>query len=123
MDEKILEKAKEIVSNEIYHNLYLTIEQELKNNPDLLNEAKNYYPVNDEGERDDENGEYPEIYEYWAVSEWLADKLESKGEIVFKCLDFIVWGRRTTGQAIYMDEVIQKIAEETMKAIETPSQS
>jgi len=103
-------KAKNLVEREIYHNLCLTIEKEMKDNPDLLDEAKHFYPINDEGERDEENGEYPEIYEFWAVSEALADKLEAKGEIIFECLDFIVWGRQCTGQAIYMDNVMQEIA-------------
>lgn len=51
-----------------------------------------------------------EIYEHWIVSEWLADKLAENGEKVDK--DFAgltVWARTTTGQAIAMDSVIQKI--------------
>ena len=106
MDTKELEKqrkAEELVRNHAICNLCLTAEKELEENPELLEEAKNYKP---EGE------EYPEIYEYWAVSNWLADKLEAKGEIIFEMLDFIVWGRQATGQAIKMDSVIQEIAEE-----------
>jgi len=104
MNKKELElqqKGAELVSRHILHNLSLTAEKELKENPELLDEAKNY----DYGES--------EIYEFWAVDEWLANKLENKGEIIFKMLDFIVWGRQTTGQAIKMDNVIQEIAEET----------
>lgn len=105
--------GKELVDKHIKDNLCLTIEKELADNPELLIEkAKNFYPVNEEGERDYENGEYPDIYEFWSVSGWLAEKLEEKGEIVFECLDFIVWGRQTTGQAIYLDKVIQEIASE-----------
>ncbi|MEQ9416643.1 MAG: hypothetical protein RJQ08_03770 [Salinisphaeraceae bacterium] len=51
-----------------------------------------------------------EVYEHWLVSDWLADMLEAKGEKVDK--DFAgltVWARTTTGQAIYMDGVIQDI--------------
>lgn len=54
-----------------------------------------------------------EVYEHWIVSDWLARQLESQGETV---VDFgagcRVWCRTTTGQAISMDYVIQKIAEE-----------
>jgi len=104
-------KARKLVEGHIKDNLCLTMEEELYIHPELLlDEAKNFYPVNEEGKRDDENGEYPEIYEFWSVSEWLANKLEAKGEIIFECLDFIVWGRQATGQAIYMDRVIQDIA-------------
>lgn len=106
------EKAKQLVANNIHHNLCLTAEEELKRNPELLCESKNYYPVDEDGKKDEDNGEYPEIYEYWAISTWLADKLEAKGEVIFEMLDFVVWGRQCTGQAIYMDEVIQDIAED-----------
>lgn len=55
-----------------------------------------------------------EVFEHWAVSEWLADKLIAKGERVdkdFACLN--VWARTTTGQAISMDSVIETICKET----------
>lgn len=51
-----------------------------------------------------------EIYEHWLVSPWLGRKLEAMGERVD--LDFhglCIWGRTTTGQAIYMDECIQSL--------------
>ncbi|TCV62294.1 hypothetical protein [Neorhizobium sp. S3-V5DH] len=51
-----------------------------------------------------------EVYEHWIVSDWLADKLIAKGEKVDK--DFggmTVWARTTTGQAIYMDNVMERI--------------
>lgn len=51
-----------------------------------------------------------EVYEHWIVSDWLADKLEEAGEKVDR--DFAgltVWARTTTGQAISMDSVIERI--------------
>lgn len=54
-----------------------------------------------------DNAEPAEVYEWWIVSGWLANRLEAEGEIVF---DGDIWGRQTTGQAIKMDYVIQKIA-------------
>ena len=62
---------------------------------------------------DDHEGIEPyerEVFEHWIVSDWLADKLEAKGEKVDK--DFAgmtVWARTTTGQAIYADHVIEQI--------------
>lgn len=53
-----------------------------------------------------------EIFEYWAISDWLGDKLLEAGERV--CKDFYglcIWGRTCTGQSISMDHVIQRIAE------------
>ena len=54
-----------------------------------------------------------EVYEHWLVTEWLADRLEEQGQKVLR--DFFgltVWCRCTTGQAILLDHVISKIAEE-----------
>lgn len=51
-----------------------------------------------------------EVYEHWAVSGWLGEKLIEHGEKVDK--DFAgltVWARTTTGQAIYMDTVMTRI--------------
>ena len=57
--------------------------------------------------------DYLEPYEYWIVTDWFADKLESKGQMILK--DFYgltIWGRCTTGQAILLDHVIGQIAED-----------
>ena len=57
-----------------------------------------------------------EVYEHWAVSRWLGEKLEAQGENVDD--DFaglVVWARTTTGQSIEMDGVIQRIAGELLK--------
>lgn len=52
-----------------------------------------------------------EVYEHWIVSDWLAGKLEAKGEKVDRDFaDLIIWARTTTGQAIYADSVIEAIA-------------
>ena len=66
------------------------------------------YIENEEGEE-----EFVEIFEYWSVSDWFADKLIEEGEFVEK--DFYglcVWGRITTGQAIALDYVTRKIVQE-----------
>lgn len=54
-----------------------------------------------------------EIYEYWAVSDWLADELKSQGEPVATFGLTNVWGRGTSGQAIALDGVIERIVEQT----------
>lgn len=54
-----------------------------------------------------------EVFEHWAVSTWLAEKLEAAGERVdtdFAGLN--VWARTTTGQAISIDAVIERITHE-----------
>lgn len=56
-----------------------------------------------------------EIFEHWIVSDWLGRKLEAKGERVdFDFAGLTVWGRTTTGQAIYMDRVIEEIHNDLM---------
>jgi len=66
------------------------------------------------GELCDEQGLEPyqrEVFEHWIVTDWLADKLIEQGEKVDK--DFAglcIWARTTTGQAIYADAVMERIA-------------
>ena len=52
-----------------------------------------------------------EIFEFWHVTGWYADKLREQGQTVVDILDFTVWGRRTTGQAISLDHCTGVIAE------------
>lgn len=56
---------------------------------------------------------YPDIYEHWIVTDYLADKLEEQGHKVLR--DFFgmtVWCRPTSGQAILLDSVISRICAE-----------
>jgi len=50
--------------------------------------------------------------EHWIVSDWLANRLEERGEMVLR--DFMgltIWGRTTTGQSVSFDLVICGIYE------------
>jgi hypothetical protein len=58
-------------------------------------------------ELEDLETEPAEIFEWWDVSGWFANRLEAYGECI---LDGGIWGRCTTGQAILLDHVITKIA-------------
>lgn len=52
-----------------------------------------------------------EAFEHWIVSDWLASKLEERGEMVIRdFLGLTIWGRTCTGQAIRIDGVISDIA-------------
>lgn len=51
-----------------------------------------------------------EVFEAWAVTNWLGEKLEAYGERVTETGGLIVWSRTTTGQAIALDWVIEQIA-------------
>lgn len=56
-------------------------------------------------------GDYDEVLEWWLISPFLARYLAESGEVVVSDYGCHWWGRQTSGQAIYMDYVIQKIAE------------
>lgn len=54
-----------------------------------------------------------EIFEYWIITDYLGRKLQGKGEaVLFNFYGLTIWGRTTTGQAIALDGVIQRIFEE-----------
>lgn len=69
-----------------------------------------YTPTREDAENE---LQYPEVYEYWAVTSWLADKLREHGEPVAEFGLTHVWGRGTTGQAIALDYVIEQITKAT----------
>ena len=52
-----------------------------------------------------------EIYEWWAVSDFLYRKLKDLGEPVLDAGSCLLWGRTTTGQAILLDYCISQICE------------
>lgn len=108
------EKCAEFVGREVQVCLSALVHEFMqKDSCDFIDnfpELVGGYVENEDGEED-----YIEIYEYWAVSAWLADKLQAKGERV-DC-DFhglCVWGRTTTGQAISMDSVVRDVVQEVL---------
>lgn len=53
-----------------------------------------------------------EVFEHWAVTQWLADALIEQDERVDTDFEGLcVWARTTTGQGIAMDSVIRRIVE------------
>ena len=54
----------------------------------------------------------PDAIEFWIVTEWFAEKLESHGETCVDVHGLHVWGRCCSGQAILLDSVVRDIAEE-----------
>ena len=58
----------------------------------------------------------PEVFEYWLVSDRLASMLVNHGEkVIEKFLGLgPIWCRTATGQAVYMDTVIEGIYNEVM---------
>ena len=60
----------------------------------------------------DPESEYQEVYEWWAVTDYLGEKLADKGQPIYRGQDCIIWGRCCTGQAILLDGVIREIVSE-----------
>ena len=54
-------------------------------------------------------GQWWEVLEWWLVTPFLAEQLRAENEIVIAEHDCYWWGRTTSGQAIYMDNVITEI--------------
>jgi hypothetical protein len=97
------EITERIVSNEIYLCQSSLIEKCFEESLFSIEDIEN---LNDE-----ETDEYHEIFEWWAISEWLANKFREYKEPVLDNDYGTWWGRTTTGQAIKMDSVIEDIAE------------
>lgn len=66
-----------------------------------------------ESEEDEEQNPM-EVFEHWAVSDWLAEQLTAHHERVVEFFDLMVWCRTCTGQGISSDGVIQTIAGKMM---------
>ena len=86
--------AQRIVLNCVLKNQSSVIEEMIRAN--LISEEY-LYPFADD------------VMEWWLIDSWLAERLKEQGEIIIDKLGCRWWGRLTSGQAIYMDGVIQEI--------------
>lgn len=87
-------------------NVSAAIESAAKERSDIWEQVCDYERINADDHR-------REVFEHWLVSDWFAEKLRARGEVVCDDLHGLtVWGRTTTGQSIYMDLVIYEIASE-----------
>ncbi|MEZ5529724.1 MAG: hypothetical protein R3E57_07285 [Porticoccaceae bacterium] len=112
-EQNLENRADKLVSREVLVCLSGLVDEFMQRDPegflDAHPELVSQFVEDEQGEE-----EYLEIFEYWAVSSWLAEKLEAKGEKVEQ--DFYglcVWGRTCTGQSISMDHVMKQIVKET----------
>lgn len=51
-----------------------------------------------------------EVYEWWRIDPWLCERLREIGQVVIDNDYGEWWGRCTTGQALIMDGVLQRVA-------------
>lgn len=88
-----MENAKRLVQNHIYYNQSTLVELL------LCNTLADHYVEGME-----------EVLEWWLVSSWLTEKLKAEGEVLLEEYNCHWWGRQSSGQAIYMDWIIEKIS-------------
>ena len=87
----------------------------------LCNELVNYASENDDYiEFDnivDENDEYKEIYQYFIISEWLYDRLDSIGGCIAQFKGLYIWGKTDFGQSMEMNHELKTIAKNVIERI------
>ena len=91
--------ANEITDRLILDNQNLVVEELMKHDESLLDSLQNFDDSSD-------------VLEWWLVTPYMAELLKEKGEVILSDYDCYWWGRQTSGQALYMDGVIQEIAEQ-----------
>lgn len=108
-------ELQNFVSNNILLNQTHLV-QELLNNYSPFGEwdnILNLYGTCDDCDKEEgkcgEHEEPQEIFEWWAVTNWMAKQLATKGEPILSNDFGTWWGRTTTGQMIAMDSVIANI--------------
>lgn len=102
------EALRKFVEEEVYTCQSMLVEAGFKQGFFSWDDVENlYYP--------EDNQEIQEIYEWWVVSDWLSILLRKLGEPMLNNEYGTWWGRCATGQAVYLDGVINKIYDEVMK--------
>ena len=104
------DNCRKLVDSHVYANVSYLV-QELSKNEKYMDELSEVQVRYDD--EDDDYGEleaYPqEALEHWVVSDWLANRLREQKEMVIDFYGLTIWGRTTSGQAIYIDSVIEDI--------------
>jgi hypothetical protein len=99
------EKSAKLVQKEIVYNITYLMQE-------LIGQEKYFDDLGGLLGEEGEDGNMPEVLEYWLVTPWLAEKLKARGELVENFQDLDIWGRQTSGQSITLDTVIEDIAAE-----------
>ena len=89
--------ANEITDRLILDNQNLVVEELMRHDESLWEELQNF-----DGSS--------EVLEWWLVTPYMAELLKENGEVILSTHDCYWWGRQTSGQALFMDGVIQEIA-------------
>ena len=74
---------------------------------EYLEFENSYYEENEE--EGIEEGEFKEMFQFFIVSDWLADELREIKACVTTFLDFEIWGRCEYGQSLQMDYDLKRV--------------
>ena len=120
------ERLRAFIEREVIINQSMLVEWLLDNGQFVIDDIENLYPqigLNtgrccecggedrelDEDEMCADCQGPQEIFEWWLVTSWFAEKLKKHGEPILTNDYGTWWGRTCTGQAIYLDGVIEMI--------------
>jgi hypothetical protein len=106
-EERVL---SDFVHNNIGCNQTALVEECLTKEVFAYDDIANLYQEGEGGEE-----EAQEIFSWYCVDEWMADKLKEQGEPVLENDFGKWWGRTTFGQLIAADSVIERIHAELNK--------
>jgi len=101
------EELREFVYQHVIANQTLLVEHLL-----FAYDEANEFTSDDIRNRTNED-EAPEIFEWWIVTDGLANQLEKRNQPVLRNDFGTWWGRTCAGQAIYQDSIIQEIYTDT----------
>ena len=114
------QKAENILSKSVFQcHSYLIhdlLEKNIFHHDDILNLYKSEQELLDEGFnmneiKAGECDDVKEVYEWWAIDNWLTEEFEKMGEVLLKNEYGSWWGRQATGQMIIMDGTFQRLVE------------
>lgn len=78
----------------------------------IIDEIENLYVnYNENIDPENRNYEHKDIFQWFPISDWIADRFLEKKEVILKNDYGTWWGRTTYGQPIEQDSVIQQIFE------------
>jgi len=92
----------DFVNKHVLYNVTELVSVSNKLQDEFFEEEMNIYTKN-------EDGEPQEIFEYWLVSDWFFKELRQKRQPTTEIVGLLIWGRTCTGQAIFLDGVIEQI--------------
>lgn len=84
-----------------------------------VEDIENIWAAHVEDTKVEEEPEPREIFEWWLVTAWLAEKLQAIGQPILENDFGSWWGRTCTGQSILLDGTLQRVAARLLRHFES----